>query len=248
VQKDHPVFTPPNNEYATIWRFLDFTKFVSLLDRKSSYFCRADLIGDDPFEGAYSNYTLENIRNYWIVDEDWSMMELAHVMDMAKNFPKFHYLNCWHVNDVESAAMWKLYTKDSNQTIVIKSTYKKLCQSFHKARFPIYIGLVNYIDYDTEEIPTDDPLRPYVYKRKSFEHERELRAVISNLPHNPWRDESQFGEPGLYIPTNLEYLIDKIYVAPASPPWFKDLVTALMEKYEIDKPIESSRLDERPMY
>jgi len=247
MQEDHEVFTPPENEYTTIWRFLDFTKFVSLLDKQSSYFCRADLIGD-PFEGAYSYYTFANIRQWREVDQDLSAYEEAEVVDMALNFPKYHYLNCWHVNDVESAAMWKLYTKDTNQTIAIRSNYRKLCQSFHNARMPIFIGLVNYIDYDTEEIPTDNPLRPYVYKRKSFEHEKELRAVISNLPDNPWTDKSQFDDVGLYIPTNLEYLIDKVFVAPASPQWFKELVHALMKKYGLDKPIESSRLDERPIY
>ncbi len=247
MQQDRPIFIPPENEYATIWRYMDFTKLVSLLDSKHSYFCRADLIGD-PFEGAISYYTIENLRQWNMVDDYLGEMAVADAIDKAINFPKFHYLNCWHVNDVESAAMWKLYTNDSNQTIAIQSTYKKLCQSFHNVRQPVYIGLVNYIDYDTEEIPTDDPISPYVYKRKSFQHERELRAVISNLPDNPLRNESQFGEPGLSIPTNLEYLIDHVFVAPASPPWFKDLVAAVMEKYGINKPIESSRLDERPMY
>jgi len=247
MQVEHVVFVPPENQYTTIWRFMDFTKFVSLLEKQSSYFCRADLIGD-PFEGALSYYSIENLRAWDMVDDFLGEMVVEDAIDQAKNFPKYHYLNCWHKNDYESAAMWQLYSSGNNQTIAIQSTYKKLCQSFHRSRNEIYIGMVNYIDYDTEEVPTDDPIRPYVYKRKSFAHEMELRAVISNLPEHPMTDNSLFDKPGLYIPTNLEYLIEKIYVAPTSPPWFKELVAAVMNKYEIDKPIENSRLDERPVY
>ena len=34
-------------------------------------------------------------------------------------------VNCWHINEHESAAMWDLYLK-SNEGIAIQSTYQKL--------------------------------------------------------------------------------------------------------------------------
>lgn len=45
-----PSFDVPD-EHTTIWRYMDFTKFVSLLDKKTLYFTRSDKF-DDKFEGA----------------------------------------------------------------------------------------------------------------------------------------------------------------------------------------------------
>jgi len=46
-----PNLEKPKNENATIWRYMDFTKFVSLLDRRELFFSRTDRLGD-PFEGS----------------------------------------------------------------------------------------------------------------------------------------------------------------------------------------------------
>ena len=45
-------------------------------------------------------------------------------MRRKKNREEFA-INCWHLNDHESAAMWKLYLK-SNEGIVIQSTFTNL--------------------------------------------------------------------------------------------------------------------------
>ena len=50
--EEHPVTEKPEDENVAIWRYLDFTKFVSLLDRRALFFVRADKIAElDPFEG-----------------------------------------------------------------------------------------------------------------------------------------------------------------------------------------------------
>lgn len=49
---EHPEFHPPAPD-ATLWRYTDFTKFVSQLDRKALLFSRLDQLGD-PFEGSVS--------------------------------------------------------------------------------------------------------------------------------------------------------------------------------------------------
>src|SRR6266478_4615364 len=36
---------------TVLWRYMDFAKFVALLEQRAVYFCRADLLGDR-FEGA----------------------------------------------------------------------------------------------------------------------------------------------------------------------------------------------------
>ena len=56
MYKEHPSFTPPCNN-AVLWRYMDFTKFISLLDTSSLFFARADKLGD-LFEGTYSRVNM----------------------------------------------------------------------------------------------------------------------------------------------------------------------------------------------
>ena len=51
MYEDHPNFSPPEPG-AVLWRYMDFTKFVSLLDTQSLYLARADQLSD-PFEGSF---------------------------------------------------------------------------------------------------------------------------------------------------------------------------------------------------
>ena len=50
--KAHPVFVQPESEDVRVWRYMDFTKFVSFIDSRRLYFTRADKF-DDPFEGSW---------------------------------------------------------------------------------------------------------------------------------------------------------------------------------------------------
>ncbi|KAF5417648.1 MAG: hypothetical protein C5S38_01290 [Candidatus Methanophagaceae archaeon] len=52
MYKEHPAFEKPSDEDIKIWRYIDFTKFVSLLDKKALFFARADRLSDS-FEGSY---------------------------------------------------------------------------------------------------------------------------------------------------------------------------------------------------
>ena len=45
--------TPPDNDSTKVWRYMTFTKFMSLVDRSALYFARVDRLGD-PFEGSFT--------------------------------------------------------------------------------------------------------------------------------------------------------------------------------------------------
>lgn len=53
MYKLHELFIEPQDQNAKIWRYIDFTKFVSLIDSQELFFARADKF-DDPFEGSFS--------------------------------------------------------------------------------------------------------------------------------------------------------------------------------------------------
>ena len=52
----HPVFEPPDDEHVRVWRYTDYTKFVSMLETSSIYFPRADLLADPKTDCGVSTH------------------------------------------------------------------------------------------------------------------------------------------------------------------------------------------------
>ena len=241
MYKEHPVFEKPEDENIKIWRYMDFTKLVSIFDSKSLYFTRADKF-EDVFEGSFpqKNYTAKE--------------QIFLGADFFKKFRKFNAINCWHINEHESAAMWKLYLK-SNEGVAIQSTYSNLKASFIDVN-DVFIGIVKYIDYETEFFPMDNDFIRFLHKRKSFQHEQELRAITSKFPKAPKTNENipamdinqETMEHGIAINIDINTLIQKIYIAPEAPSWHLDLIKGVISKYGYNFDVVQSKLNENPLF
>src|SRR5882672_3676568 len=103
---------------VTIWRYMDFTKYVDLISTGEIFFCRSDHLGD-PFEGScpekHHERRIQEIRN---LARDFQREVAMYVM-AGMDYRKFVYINCWHMSDHESAALWRLYLK-SDEGIAIQ--------------------------------------------------------------------------------------------------------------------------------
>lgn len=238
----HPVFNEPTDENTPIWRYLDFTKFVALLNSNSLWFSRADKLGD-PFEGSYPNLNVEHRYDFIPVDIKYK----ENMKNAYKRIQECTFLNCWHSSEYESVAMWKTYS-NSDEGIAIKSSFKKLTSSFDETyQESIFVGIVNYIDYKNEWFPENNALYPFVHKRKSFEYEKEVRAVISLLKNIDPKNQNDI--LGLNVPINLKKMIDSIYISPESPDWFFELVKSVLYRYSLREiPVEKSSLTEDPLF
>lgn len=227
----HPALLPPDDKHKKVWRYMDFTKFISMLEEKGLFFTCVGLL-DDPFEGSFSklNKALRPlIHKKDKAQETWP--------DVVSNLRNEVAVNCWHASDYESAAMWELYSK-SEEAVCIQSTYQKLETVLtDKAE----IGTVQYADYNSEYIPEHDPYLAFLYKRKSFEHEKEIRGVVKKL------DEKHRGK-GKVVKVDLDILIDSIYVSPTSPQWFYELINKTIKRYDLAKPVIQSSLADDPVY
>jgi hypothetical protein len=257
MYETHPMFVQPENWWTVkVWRYMDFPKLVSLIDSRSLFFSRADQLGD-PFEGSYP---LVNVHS-----RNFSTGRAQSFSKIMERWPKYTAVNCWHSNDHESAAMWKLYLK-SNEGIAVQSTYESLRESIIDDE-KVYLGVVKYIDYEIEFLDDDNLLSAFVHKRKSFEHEREIRALVVKFPlrvgaPDPGIGGLDFGSfdfssldfgretigHGLRIKVDLERLVERIYVAPSAPDWFADLVRALIFKYGYKFDVVHSDLDKQPLF
>lgn len=244
--EDDLLFVPPEDDSTKLWRYMDFTKFVSILENKGIFFPRADNLGD-PFEGSVS-IANQKLRPF-IYKHTELFPDDSHTGELIRQLREWVVISCWHINNHESAGMWNLYAK-SEEAICIQSTYKRLCSCLpEKSR----IGLVRYVDYGSEWIPESNLLAPFMYKRKSFEHEKELRAVInlramdkSGLRLSDIEEEPPTG--GIWVPTDLNTLIEKVYVAPYAPKWFGELIKNVVKTYGLDKPVIKSSLDDEPIF
>jgi hypothetical protein len=147
--------------------------------------------------------------------------------------------------------MWSQYLR-TQEGIAIRSSSKRLSESI--ARYPdfkINIGMVKYVDYESDTIPWGNILAPIMYKRKSFEHERELRAVIWTLEQakNTWGAANKFKNvSGLYIAVDVPVLVERIFVAPTAPGWVRALIESLVKRFGYSIPVEQSSLADAAFY
>jgi hypothetical protein len=146
-------------------------------------------------------------------------------------------ISSWHINEYESFAMWQIFTKN-NEGLAIQSTIGRLKEALQpENRIEQYIGNVNYIDYKKEYIPFDDAFFPFLFKRKSFQYEREVRIISDVSTKNISVND------GLKINVDLSQLIEKIYIHPKSENWYKKLVIELVSKLNFNIEIEKSDLE-----
>jgi hypothetical protein len=245
---------------------MDFTKLVFSLEESGLFFPRLDRLGD-PFEGSVPRKNLDT--RVEIFKKLFDEKSVNHYQATFGQFLQWQrqwtYVNCWHMNESESAAMWRLYAR-TEEAICIQSTYKRLRESLDEApceeRDLVFLGTVEYIDYEGGSLPDDEnQLHHLVHKRRSFEHERELRALVWRMPRSPDgatiklpADPSKEDFPedlpkdGIWVKLDLDRLVESIYVAPASPKWFHDLVEKVAYRYGLHKPVRQSLLDGSPIY
>lgn len=247
----HPVFTLPASGDQTIWRYLDLAKLVALLKDRAIYLSRADRL-EDPFEGSTTRLVTEERAAHLI--EEGSSPKFAEAWSKAlRETRSYTYVNCWHLSPYESAAMWSLYARQG-LGVAIRSTIPRLTQTLTdnlvKTPEVVHVGVVHYIDYSTDWIPEGNVLWPYVHKRKSFEHEKELRVVTTILPRiidgeNPVQEPSA---DGFLAPVDPNLLVEELYVAPGSGKWFRDVVQATTKNFGLDRQVHESSLDGTPVY
>lgn len=142
--------------------------------------------------------------------------------------------------------MWRLYAR-SNEAVAICSTIGKLKAVLDADCF---VGAVQYINYSTTPIPENNTFWPFLHKRLSFSHERELRAVIQDFPIT--NGAIVVGTPvdraGILKTIPLSELIDQVYVAPTAPQWFSELTEQVLRQYHLTLKVSQSSLDETPFF
>jgi hypothetical protein len=218
----------PEDPNTIVWKYLDLSKFLDLLLSQKLFMSRSDKF-EDQYEGTFSEPTFEEIKKLAINNPEFLNYYKTHREKVA--------ISSWHINEYESFAMWQIFTQNS-EGLAIQSTIGRLQKALvPETNLKQYIGQVNYIDYKKEYIPFDDLFFPFLFKRKSFQYEREVR-IISDTS-----DTDITINDGIKINVDINQLIDKIYIHPKSENWYKNLVIELVSKLDFDIRIEKSDLE-----
>jgi len=225
VSNEHITLPHPG---TIVWKYLDLSKFLDLLLCRQLFMSRSDKF-EDQYEGTFSEPTFEELKK---ISEN-----KPEFLDYYKTHRKNVVISSWHINEHESYAMWQIFTQNS-EGLAIQSTVQRLQEALvPETRYEQHIGEVNYIDYKREYVPFDNDFFPFLFKRKSFQYEREVRIISNLTKHNLSINE------GVKINIDIDRLIDKIYIHPKSENWYKNLVIQLMQQLGFNFIIEKSDLE-----
>ena len=218
---------------SSIWRYVEFWKYADLLSRSALWFARATELGDE-FEGSLPA----------IAEESALRPDIAEQLGRwRRNLRYACYVNCWNTSEVESVALWVQY--GMRNSVAIRSTVQRLDESLGDWDPPIKIGAVEYIDYATPEPRDPNQLETYYFrKRRSFEHEREVRGWTHYLNRGKFTLEEPPATPvGVHVPVDLGRLVERVHVSPRASDGFLLAVENLTRQYGRSWDIKRSSLD-----
>jgi Protein of unknown function (DUF2971) len=238
----HFAFVEPQDQTARLWRYMSLPQFLSVLDTSALFFPSvATLSEGDPYEG-------EPVIAKFRHAEAQGESELRKLRLRSAVFKHLNFFNCWHMNDNESDAMWKIYSHRT-EGVAIQSTVKRLMESFRNSPDTVYMGEIKYVDhnrFDASELESF-AMSDYMFKRLAFQHEKEVRVgTYRQDVRIEFFDESGFVKDqegvtaedillspyrkGVSVNIEVPTLIERVVVSPLAASWFSDLVVSLCKK------------------
>jgi len=229
MYEDYPeVYKTPNSKDKPIWRYMDFWKFLNLLETSSLYFPSAENLGDNR-EGQFPNEVYEMMLKE---DPGYYMFLKNELLNRIK---KQTLISSWTYHDNESFAMWKMYAKDK-LGIAIKSDLESLKRSFGKTERIINIGEILYFNKNSFNYKFDNLDYAFLNKHEYYIFEKEIRCITHCL------ENEEAG--GKLIEVDLHELFKTIYISPNAKPEYKKLIEMLKMQYNLDFTIEISEIDD----
>src|SRR5271165_3626025 len=109
---------------ATIWRYMDLPRFISMLSTSKVWFAKAATLHDDPWEGFGTADWFEapatDASPRWIIHDfvgQKTNISVPQMIDFIgqvsteyyENAREHLYVNSWCLGATESMAMWQIY-------------------------------------------------------------------------------------------------------------------------------------------
>ncbi len=238
--QDHDYCELPHDQ-TIIWRYMDFERFVNLLETGSLFFSRVDNLGDQ-HEGKVPKETIEAWRARIQTGQytEGTLEDLdRHINFLHNENRRISMVNCWSICMEENFALWKIYSKN-NLGVAIRTLVGNFKRCFDPAPEKINIGTVNYTKRDNKDLRISNTLFPIFNKIEFYHYETELRAYTQEYDegYTPRYDK------GKHVRVDLKTLITDVRLAPgASNKHYKE-ISELLATHGIDaKILHSSIVD-----
>lgn len=229
-----------------LWRYMSFSKFLSLLETSALYFCRIDCFSDN-LEATQPNGAG---RFAATTENPWQVFEKLCVDKQLEIYRNMTFANCWHINEQENPTMWENYVMaQGNEGIAIQTCFQNLVECFNTNRVLTNLKM-EYIDYNREFLDYGYPNYPVYLSIKDvkYKYENELRVITLEKEYPQFdADEGDMNEKievyshrGELIKIELKKLIHKLYLSPNSTTRFKESIEQLLHKYGITVPVIKS--------
>ena len=220
---------PEPDATATLWRYMSFAKFCSLLERRELFF---SVVGN--MEDRYEGFICPPRPR----DQGDRLQQAESIgRDVLHKIARSALINCWTMSEHESALMWEAYA--GTEGVAVRTTFQDLKESIcSDTEATVIFGQVNYVDYPREKVPRFG-WAPLFHKRIAYRGEEEVRVV---LPGPPWDtlldpkvldirlDPDVAGQRGRYVPVDLDILVKHVVVSPHSAHWFAEVVNSVVRR------------------
>jgi len=225
------------------WRYFQLDKFIDSLREGNIYFAAANQF-EDKFEGAVCIEPKN--ENHELPSPAFDMINRAF-----QGLKRLTKINCWHKENYENDAMWKLYSNDK-KGIAITTTPQKMSVALKPYRLKpeygvedLYIGNVEYVDLSTHYVETT-MLNVFFHKHIIYSYENEIRLAIS------LRQAEEFGvkvpELGIFVQVDYSQLIDEIIIGPNINSEDRETLFNVVRESGLESRIKDSCLLYKPRY
>ena len=157
-----------------VWRYMNFARFVWLLQRKQLWMSRIDLLGD-PWELALAGAQLGHairMNPITLVGESAREDAMERAERIIKDWRRRTFVSCWSASDHESHALWRIYCR-SAEGVALQTTMGRLRQSVNG--LPVHH--VTYCEPGSKGQTTPTLTQLATEKRLMFSYEHEVRVV-----------------------------------------------------------------------
>jgi hypothetical protein len=230
-----------------LWRYMDFAKFLDLLETSTLYFAALPTF-EDQFDGIHNAlgdddyYDIDDTGKVFWLSELPTTRQQANTdsfkpffLECVKRIYDAAGISCWRAAERESYAMWKAFVP-SGHGIAVKTNMKAITESLSMdPKERLIYGKVNYQNLDIYKTPVKTVFDQIFYKSDHFSHEDEVRLFyycIDNQSAPMFRDDYLHTMPttGKKLAIQFHTLITEIVVSPYAPGWFFSLVSEICAK------------------
>jgi hypothetical protein len=230
---------PPDQK---LWRYMSFSRFMWLLQRKSLWIGRSDTL-NDPWELAINpTYLAETLaRGPTPIGEERRPTNEQHAAGVYQHWRTTTFISCWCASKHESHALWRVFCGDK-EGVAIQTTVGALEAHFGNVK-------MRKVDY-REPKPLGRTLTHEdvaLSKRPFFNFENEARAIFRDDTPNPKLDKGEFG---FKFPFDPAELLESVSVHPEADISFYETVLWAIDDHAkpLSDKVSWSSMRERPPF